>query len=442
MLINNSCQKKILCIGKKLPLLSLLCVTIFAASGCNSFFHPGSPKPIKTSSGEKIDLNDSTIRQYVEEWHEAKPSIERLAKLETDLGFLLSEVSKMSDLNQMPGLASNQTGTAITTQVPSNSLASTTIKDQGEPQDYNVVPSSGLVNLSQSLCPEPFTNSYKKSMAFVSFPRMSLASSKLGALQQVEQHLPLLIGANLKNRHGMITPVYMQDTFANTNERSELATAAQALALARQNRVQYIVSGEIDDMSLVTPSSVERPGAYTKFMNGTHNLLNVSTRFDKRNRVFRFNLQVRDGITGQLVFNNQYQTSGKWQAPRQSTMGFGSPEFWSTDYGRHVQALVAKASDELADTLHCQPYLARVDSRPGQQQVVLQSGTNSGVRTGDAMDLYQLVYQPLTGEYQQYDTRMIKRDARVYITEVYPSHSIGRLDTQMLLNGQYLVKAQ
>lgn len=427
-----------------------LLLFLLGLSACSNVFQPNK-QTIKTSSGEEIDLNDAVVKQYVEEWHEAKPSIDRLAKLENDLGFLLSEVSKMSDVGQVPGLASNQSSNGVITvnnlsgdaiNAGQSSMPTMSSEQIVDGQAFAMVDNGVFVDPGRALCSEPFSNHYKKSLAFVSFPRVEPTSSSLGSLYQVEQHLPMLMGANLRNRHAMLPPTYLRESFAGAGDRGELAVSSHALSLARKNRVQFLVSGEVNDMSLSFPNSVINPSYYTRFINGVHNLLHINTKLDKRSRVFSFTLQVRDGVTGQTIFSNQYQTFGQWKAGTQADMGFGSPRFWLTDYGKQIQQLVAKASDELAGVIQCQPYLARVDSRPGQSQVILQSGANNGLRIGDAMELYQLIQHPITGEYQKFDTRLVKSDSKVYITEVYPAHSVGRVDNnEMLLNGQYLVKA-
>lgn len=193
---------------------------------------------------------------------------------------------------------------------------------------------------------------------------------------------------------------------------------------------------------MYSPEDAQHPSYFRKFMNGTIDMFGIDTKYDNRSRIFSFSLQVRDGVTGQLVFNNQYKTVGQWDAPANIEMGFASPRFWQTDYGHKVQQLVADASDDLAQSLRCQPYIARVDARPFQQQIIIQSGNNNGLRTGDSFDLYQLIYQPVTGDYQQFDTRFVKRNGRVYLTEIYPSHSVGQVVNDTLSGGQYIVKAQ
>jgi hypothetical protein len=294
---------------------------------------------------------------------------------------------------------------------------------------------------SRNQCADPIINSYRKSIAFASFPRLIPASSSAGALYQVDQLLPRLLGDNLRNRHATLTPIHLSEGLYSADHNSEVQAAAQAQALAKKHRTQFIVSGEVQDMSMAFPGTAYTPGLYTRFMNGVHNTLHINTPLDKRDRIFAFHLQLRDGFTGQILFDNHYQTLGKWKAVRPAEIGFGSPRFWKSDYGRQIQQLVTKASDELAATIHCQPYIARVETRQGQQQVIIRSGANNGLRAGDALELYQLVVQQTTGEYHFFDTRLVRLNTAMLLTEVYPSHSVAQVSDEIFLNGQYLALA-
>lgn len=412
-----------------------LCLFVAGLTAC-SFFAPPAPRSITTESGEKINLNDAKVQEYIAEWHEAKPSIERLAELEGDLNFLLAEVSRMSDLGRTPGLTAEATST--------NATESQSGFVQNQPVSSGV---DGSYTLPAQLepkavfCPESVSNNYQKSLALASFPRMQPTNSNPGALHQVELHLPMLLSAHLNTRHSMPKPLQLQQGFSSADQRGEMAAAAQAQQLAQKNRVQFIVSGQVEDMSMKFPKTLSSPSHYTRFVNGVHNLLHINTPLDKRSRIFTFTLEVRDGITGQRIYNNQYSTFGHWKPSPGETVGFASARFWQTDYGQQIQQLVAKASDDLAQVIDCQPYMARVDARPGQNMIVIHSGSNNGLRPGDALELYQLVQQPVTGGYQQYDTRLIKQEARVYLIETYPSHSVAHVADDLLMNGQYLVKA-
>lgn len=296
-------------------------------------------------------------------------------------------------------------------------------------------------NTARNQCTEPFANHYRKSVAFAGFPRLIPASSSAGALHQVDQHLPLLLAENLRNRHATLTPVQLPQAFLSADHSGELGAAAQAQALARKHRTQFLVSGEVQDMSMTFPGAAYTPGLYSRFVNGVHNFLHINTPLDKRSRLFSFHLQLRDGFTGQILFDNHYRTYGKWKAVQPMEIGFGSPRFWKSDYGRQVSQLIARAGDELAAAIECQPYIARIDARPGEQQVIIHSGANNGLRAGDTLELYQLVMQQATGEYDKFDARLIKRNAPVYLTEVYPSHSVANINDEILLHGQYLALA-
>ena len=291
-------------------------------------------------------------------------------------------------------------------------------------------------------CPDPTLKDYKKSVALTVFPRRVPSTGNLGGLQHVEQKLPELLGANLHNHHSMLALSHLPGSLLSADARGELNTATQVQALSKQHRVQFIVSGEVDDMALRFPASVVNPGLYTRFINGTHNLLHINTPLDKRYRAFNFKVDVRDGLTGHIVFSNHYHTFGKWKPAPNVQVGFGSPQFWETDYGDQVRQLIELASDEMAGAINCQPYFARVDAAPGQQQIVIHSGNSNGLHSGDTLDIYQLVYLPITGEYQRSDTRLVKRTGRVQLIETYPSHSIANVIDETLLGGQYVVKAR
>jgi len=290
-------------------------------------------------------------------------------------------------------------------------------------------------------CAVPFTNNYRKSIAFASFPRSVPTTSNAGALYKVDRHLPLLLSANMTTRHSTLSPIHMPEGLYSASHQGEARTAAQIQLLARKHRTQFIVSGEVKDMSMVYPAKANAHGAYNAFVNGANNLFNWGAPGNTRSRIFSFQLQLRDGFTGQVVFDQHYETYGKWDSQESPDIGFGSPRFWQTDYGEKIQHLVAKASDDLAATVHCNPYIARVDQRPGRQQVIIHSGASSGLRAGDALELYQLVVQPVTGEYDSFDTRLVNHNTMVYLTEVYPSHSVAEIGHDVLLNGQYLAMA-
>jgi hypothetical protein len=400
----------------------LVCVTLFGVTGCSYLCEP-------TQESRQNTVVNGGGTQYLD----PQPAPAKVAAV-APVAIPTTGSYPLDTNGEQPSY------TIVDQPIAQASVTYTTPQTTAQPSDAHTNPASS--SQKQAACPDPVNNHYKKSVAFVSFPRTVPVTSSLGALHQVEQQLPLLIGTNLTSRHAVLAPIYLRGGFISTNIRGEADSAVQVQILSHQHRVQFFVSGEVDDMTLTFPDSVENPSYYTRFVNGTHNLLHINTPLDKRSRAFGFKVEVRDGFTGQIVFTNHYRTVGKWKPAPEANVGFGSSRFWETDYGEQIQHLVAKASDDLANAINCQPYVARIESSPGQRQVVIQSGSNSGMHRGDTLDLYQLIHQPISGEYQRFDTRLVKRNGYIHLTETYPSHSVGNVVDETLLGGQYLIKVR
>lgn len=416
--------------GKQLPSALFFGLLLSGVVGCSGFFY--SPVALGESSPQKAavqmqplvapsatELSDKEFNLDKVERQTLPPSPEYHTETDNDPTALLTEVSKMSDsdsISEQPALPAKV------------AHGQSDISDSG-------------VSIGVTQCNAPSANNYRKSIAFASFPRILPTSSNVGALYQVEQHLPLLLSANLTTRHATLSPVHLPEGFYSANHQGEARAAAQAQLLARKHRTQFIVSGEVRDMSMTHPDKAFTHNAYKRIVNTANNLFNADSPRNSKSRIFSFQLQLRDGFTGQIVFEHQYETYGNWNTKESAQMGFGSPQFWQTDYGKRVQQLVAKASDDMAATVDCRPYMVRVDLRPGRKQVIIHSGANSGLRPGDALELHQLIMHPVTGEYDNVDTHLVDRNTLVYLTEVYPSHSVANINSDVLLNGQYLALA-
>lgn len=282
-------------------------------------------------------------------------------------------------------------------------------------------------------------NSLQKSLLVTAFPRLAPTTSSAGDLADVDYLLPQLLSNQLTAKHNAITPVQLPEALPNPDISSEQLLSQQTQQLARKQHTQLVLSGEIVDMSMANPSATYNPGLYRRFMNGVYDLLPIKTRFDKRERLFSFKVSLRDGFTGQSLFSKTYGTYGIWGET--GKIGFGTPKFWESDYGDQVKSLISKAANEVGDVVQCQPFIALVDTRPGQTQLLLQGGANNGLRAGDTLTLYQLVVQGSENVYDQHSTRLVNRNTSIQLSEVYPSHSLGVINSTTYLTGQFLAVA-
>jgi hypothetical protein len=274
----------------------------------------------------------------------------------------------------------------------------------------------------------------QKSLAIARFLREAPQSANAGNLFDIETGIPDLIRLQLTEKHQSIGPKVLPLGFAAA-QLTEQQLQQQAQKIARQSRTQFILSGTIGDMSMTSPDTTYNPNLYRYAANFFHDATRISL-FDKRTRRLALDIQLRDGFTGELLFNKRYSITGIWNQRR--PVKFDSPAFRKTPYGKRIKSLIQKISADLAQVIHCQPFMASIDSYPGQTQILLHGGANNGLHAGDTLNLYQVIVVGSNNEYQVADTRLVKRAPLLRLNEVYPSHSIATIEDGSYLNGSYL----
>jgi hypothetical protein len=290
--------------------------------------------------------------------------------------------------------------------------------------------------LSGNLCPDQSGNhsNLQKSLVVTRFLRDNPHTANAGNLFAAESEIPALIRAQLNDNFQSIGPGVLHAGFAAAT-LSDSQLKQQAQKIARQARTQFVLSGTIEDMSMTAPNTTYNPNLYRQAANAFHDITHIKM-FDKRTRVLNLSVQLRDGFTGELLLSKQFSTSGIWNTRK--PIGFDSPAFYQTPYGKKIKTLTKKISKEVAQVIHCQPFMASIDSQPGQAQILLHGGANNGLHAGDTLSLYQVVVVGSNTEYQINETRLVKRETRLHLSEVYPSHSIAQVEGGSYLNGHYL----
>lgn len=290
--------------------------------------------------------------------------------------------------------------------------------------------------LRANQCPDSGRShdSLQKSLVFTRFLRSRPHTANAGNLYAAEVGLPELIRAHLNSDYHTIGAAVIQQGFALSG-LNDAQLKQHAQKIARSARSQFVLSGTINDMAMTDANTTYNPSLYRQAANGVHDLTGLKM-FDKRTRVLELDVELRDGFTGELLLSKRYATRGIWNS--RAPMGFDSPAFFKTPYGKKVVSLTKKISADLARTVHCQPFMASVDAQPGQAQIVLYGGANNGLHAGDKMNLYQVIMVGSNSDYQVSETRLVKRATRLHLSEVYPSHSVAMIEGGDYLNGQYL----
>lgn len=308
----------------------------------------------------------------------------------------------------------------ITTDTSESTQTDTELAEAGQPQPKPVL----------SQC--KIHSQWKKTLTITAMPRLIPNQSNAGNFYHAETYIPQMVAKELEQSIGAKSQLISQQIPAQWDEQTK---RRQVQKIALQEGTQFVLSGEIVDMSMRDDASVYSP----HFLQALRNHFTDITMMkfsDNRNRVFSLRLELRDGFTGEMLLADSFHTNGIWKNP--NPVGFSSPALWQSQYGRRIQQLIRKAGNQVAENLQCQPYMARVDVYPGQTELLLQGGANNGLHPGDQLKLYQMVVMASPSEYEVYQTRLIKRDLQLQLKEVYPSHSLAQLQGDDLLNGQYL----
>jgi hypothetical protein len=276
------------------------------------------------------------------------------------------------------------------------------------------------------------TRQWQKSLVIMAMPRLNPSSSNAGNLYQVETRIPNMLAEALAKSPSIKSQL---NPLSSRHDVTDDKRRQQTRDIAAKAESQFVLSGEILDMSMRDTATAYSPSLLQNLRNHFTDITMMNFA-DNRDRHFSLRLELRDGFTGDLLLEKYFQTSGIWKET--DAIGFDSPALWKSNYGRKIKQLVSRASRELINNLECQPFMARIDLRPGQTDMMLQAGANNGLNAGDRLNLYQMVVVASENYYDTYQTRLIKRNLHLQLKEVYPSHSLASLVENDLLNGQYL----
>lgn len=252
------------------------------------------------------------------------------------------------------------------------------------------------VGLEQS-CPNGQTaDSLHKTVAFTLFPLLKPDQASTGYLSDIQSELPALI-SDAVGQKGSIDSL----NATNLNLAGDPAQAPthvlpdglirNSIAGHEQLDAQYLISGVIRDMSMLTPVGPREPNLLADLYN------QADYKSNRHLRQLAIDLYLYDGFSGTLIDRMHYRTQGRWTRPREDRTGFGTALFWQQDYGQKVHQLIARIGTDLNKRLRCEPFAARVLRTDGKQ-IWIMAGQATGLKVGDTLDIYR--------RRTQYDSQM------------------------------------
>jgi len=213
-------------------------------------------------------------------------------------------------------------------------------------------------------------NSYPKSVAITRFKLNNPAQAVDGHLHAINQqvtktlhNLLTLSPQSLNIRQLVDIPVKLGEKYNNPNMVDTLHT------LATQTDSQYIVYGEINDLSVEFASK-------------------NSIRYWLTNppRHFYLTVYLYDALQGKLVATKQYRTQASWQYNKHETADLQSKLFWQRDYGQAIISVLDDVNLDLEKQLQCQLPTAKIIA-VRNNSVQINLGRLNGIKKGALLTL-------------------------------------------------------
>ena len=266
-------------------------------------------------------------------------------------------------------------------------------------------------------------NGYRKAVAIAGFALQNPKDAVMGGLNNIEQRLPGVLSNTLNGRHRLHAMdsghvLLFSSVDRAPSSQNNLQRLTNSVELAKELGAQFVVSGVIRDLAMINPD------ADTKQIWDTPLEL-VGLNREERDRNFVLDVYVHDGISGSLMFQNTYATSGVWEHDDFKRTGFATPEFWKVDYGKQVKNLLIEVVEDLNENLGCQPYMAKIIDTQGDY-VRLDTGGSVGMRPGDELTVFR------TSTFYNLDqdalTQLKDTKVKAVITQVQPRFAIAKLN--------------
>ncbi|WP_204101030.1 flagella assembly protein FlgT [Saliniradius amylolyticus] len=210
---------------------------------------------------------------------------------------------------------------------------------------------------------------YKKDIATTWFPIYKRAQARLGQLYELGETVPRRLEQNFSVSAGHAR---IDHIFPNYYSPQQDMTQ-QAITLSRDTGTQLVLFGEILDLS----HKVESAGSLRFWQS------------DQTQRHFSLRAYLINGITGELLFTDTFQTQALWSYPHNEIVDAASGAFWSSTYGSGVNNLLQRIAERVDEEVACLPSYGRVVRVVGEE-ITINLGREHGVNQGDQMQVFKL----------------------------------------------------
>lgn len=241
---------------------------------------------------------------------------------------------------------------------------------------------------------------YKKQITTAWFPIKHKQQATTGAIHNFGKSLTKQLEAEV-NQHSI-------NAYFNKVESYYLdlqQDSRSLIALANKNYSQYILLGEILDISFE-----ENTTSPLKFWRDHADTRQLSLR-----------ISLYDATTGEKVLDDTFSTKSSWTFDTFSEIDVTSQVFWQSDYGQNALSLLQNINQRLDEALDCMPVYGKV-LQVANNQLRINLGKQHGAKVGDHLTLFQMqhFFDQFGQAYEQYQIHPVAVEVR----QVFPMTAV------------------
>ncbi len=226
---------------------------------------------------------------------------------------------------------------------------------------------------------------YKKGFLLSNFTIRSPQEGSLGGIFNLGQDFSYLLERLIKTQSQSfvssgISPYNISTADPNTTS-----------IIAQDSGAKFILTGEIADIS-------------------------ATLRGSQTNRQLSVNINVLEGDSGEVIYENAYRDIAEWPFEKNSRVDTKSARFWTSPYGEMVMRLGRNILIDIEENLSCRASTPEVIVLNGQNGQI-NAGRIHGVRNGDTLNLWHNA--SFIDQFGNYHNQLKKSAISLTITRVY-----------------------
>lgn len=272
---------------------------------------------------------------------------------------------------------------------------------------------------------------YQKSVSILRFGIEHREQASYGAIYDINESFSRLFYQSLRqNSHTFDGREFVNQNINFGGSSLPLrgnAAPTEIKQISKSTDSQYIIVGNITDLSTLKPT-----------VKGIAKLLDD----ELVDRNFRLNIQVYDGLNGNILFEKTYAKVTKWEFAKHRIVDTNALKFWRSKFGNSLQLIIDEVLFDLDSNLQCKLVEGRVISVDGNE-VNINIGRNNGLKIGDTfmikhsgsyVDQFGINRKKETSANTKVEvTQLYEQQATLKTTDLQPTGNV-QIDDLAILN--------